>query len=82
MKCSTILRVCSPAAISHIILPCLSPQPPQSLYAAPGKHDLVLSRRKGFVKIALRTGASLVPVYCFGENNTFRWGCAVLLLPP
>lgn len=44
----------------------------ESLYAAPGKHDLVLSRRKGFVKIALRTGASLVPVYCFGENNTFR----------
>lgn len=51
---------------------CHSPALLQSLYAAPGKHDLVLSRRKGFVKIALRTGASLVPVYCFGEQNTFR----------
>ena len=44
----------------------------QSLFAKPGANDLVLKRRKGFVKIALRTGASLVPVYSFGENATFR----------
>eukprot|EP00887_Chlorella_sp_A99_P004280 scaffold15.g4280.t1 len=44
----------------------------ESLYAKPGAHELVLNRRKGFVKIALQTGAALVPVYCFGENNTFR----------
>ncbi|KDD73424.1 diacylglycerol acyltransferase, partial [Helicosporidium sp. ATCC 50920] len=43
----------------------------ESLYARPGRHELVLRRRQGFVKLALDTGASLVPVYCFGENNTF-----------
>lgn len=30
------------------------------------------------MKVALRTGASLVPVYAFGENSTFRWGQAGL----
>lgn len=44
----------------------------ESLHAKPGAHDLVLRRRRGFVKVALRTGASLVPVYAFGENSTFR----------
>jgi 1-acyl-sn-glycerol-3-phosphate acyltransferase len=38
----------------------------QSLFARPGANDLVLKRRHGFIKIALRTGASLVPVYAFG----------------
>lgn len=44
----------------------------ESLFARPGANDLVLKRRKGFVKIALRSGASLVPVYAFGENSTYR----------
>ena len=33
----------------------------------------MLARRRGFIKVALRTGASLVPVFCFSENNTLRW---------
>lgn len=44
----------------------------ESLYSKPRSADLVLNKRKGFVKIALQTGTSLVPVYSFGETDTFR----------
>jgi hypothetical protein len=43
----------------------------ESLYARPGAHDLVLSRRRGFVRCALQAGAHLVPVYTFGENELY-----------
>ncbi|XP_045731587.2 2-acylglycerol O-acyltransferase 3 isoform X1 [Mirounga angustirostris] len=45
----------------------------ESLYAIPGKHCLILRNRKGFVRLALRHGASLVPVYSFGENDVFNF---------
>uniref|UniRef100_M3YWQ7 Acyltransferase n=2 Tax=Mustela putorius furo TaxID=9669 RepID=M3YWQ7_MUSPF len=45
----------------------------ESLYAVPGKHCLILRNRKGFVRLALRHGASLVPVYSFGENDIFKF---------
>ncbi|KAK9811809.1 hypothetical protein WJX72_010459 [[Myrmecia] bisecta] len=41
----------------------------EALHAFPGTYDLVLAKRKGFVKVAMLTGASLVPVLCFGEND-------------
>ncbi|XP_053511293.1 2-acylglycerol O-acyltransferase 3 [Artibeus jamaicensis] len=44
----------------------------EALHAIPGEHRLVLQNRKGFVHLALRHGASLVPVYSFGENDIFR----------
>lgn len=47
----------------------------ESLYCKPNTCDLVLERRKGFVRVALQTGASVVPVLNFGENelyNTYR----------
>ncbi|KAK9760171.1 diacylglycerol O-acyltransferase 1 [Basidiobolus ranarum] len=43
----------------------------ESLSAFPGTNDLVLRKRVGFVKLSLRTGASLVPVFGFGENDIF-----------
>ncbi|EDU41812.1 diacylglycerol O-acyltransferase 2A [Pyrenophora tritici-repentis] len=43
----------------------------ESLDARPGSIKLVLRRRKGFVKMAIRTGADLVPVLSFGENDIY-----------
>ncbi|GMR58729.1 hypothetical protein PMAYCL1PPCAC_28924, partial [Pristionchus mayeri] len=43
----------------------------EALDAHPGKHILTLKTRKGFVKVALETGASLVPCFAFGENDLF-----------
>lgn len=43
----------------------------ESLDAQPHTLRLVLRRRKGFVKMAIRTGADLVPVLAFGENDLY-----------
>lgn len=43
----------------------------ESLEATPGTMNLVLADRKGFVKMAIRTGADLVPVLAFGENDLY-----------
>ncbi|CAD6192190.1 unnamed protein product [Caenorhabditis auriculariae] len=44
----------------------------EALDAHPGYHTLTLESRKGFVREALLTGAHLVPVYSFGENEVFN----------
>lgn len=44
----------------------------EALDAHPGQYILTLNRRKGFIKIALRNGSSLVPVFSFGENSAYQ----------
>eukprot|EP00794_Sanderia_malayensis_P010751 gene10751-11901_t len=44
----------------------------ESLDAHPGSCNLTLKDRKGFVRMALLTGACLVPVYSFGENDLYE----------
>uniref|UniRef100_A0AC34FEZ2 Acyltransferase n=1 Tax=Panagrolaimus sp. ES5 TaxID=591445 RepID=A0AC34FEZ2_9BILA len=44
----------------------------ESLDAHPGNYDLTLKQRKGFVRLALKTGSDLVPVYNFGETSIFH----------
>jgi len=43
----------------------------EALDARPGCYEIVLSRRKGFVKMAIQYGVDLVPVFSFGENDLF-----------
>ncbi|GLD71686.1 2-acylglycerol O-acyltransferase 2-A-like isoform X2 [Lates japonicus] len=44
---------------------------PEALDARPGALTLQLQNRKGFIKMALKHGAQLVPVFSFGENELF-----------
>eukprot|EP00741_Cyanophora_paradoxa_P016522 tig00020927_g15953.t1 len=44
----------------------------EGLETRTGRNRLVLSKRNGFVRIACRTGAPLVPVFMFGETDIFR----------
>lgn len=49
----------------------------EALHAYPGSADLVVKKRKGFIREALRTGAWVVPVYAFGDTESvpvFRFG--------
>lgn len=44
----------------------------ESYYARPGDYRVILEKRKGFVKLALRNGTPLVPVFSFGETDLFN----------
>lgn len=45
----------------------------EALLSRPGGNDIVLEKRKGFVKLALESGnTQLVPCYCFGENELYN----------
>lgn len=43
----------------------------EALNARPGCYKLCIKNRKGFIKVALETGASLVPVFSFGEVDVY-----------
>ncbi|XP_067850784.1 2-acylglycerol O-acyltransferase 1-like [Heptranchias perlo] len=44
----------------------------ESLDARPGALTLRILNRKGFIKLAIKRGAHLVPVFSFGENEVFN----------
>ncbi|XP_033329797.2 2-acylglycerol O-acyltransferase 2-A [Megalopta genalis] len=43
----------------------------ESLECQPGTYRILVKRRKGFVKIALKNGIPLVPVFSFGETDIY-----------
>jgi 1-acyl-sn-glycerol-3-phosphate acyltransferase len=43
----------------------------ECLFVEPGLLNIILDRRMGFIRVAMETGASLVPVISFGENELF-----------
>ncbi|KAI8335612.1 diacylglycerol acyltransferase type 2B [Blakeslea trispora] len=44
----------------------------ESLSARPGITDLTLKKRLGFIRMAIRHGADLVPTFSFGENDLYQ----------
>ena len=44
----------------------------EALNSDRGEVRLILKKRKGFIKLALTTGASLVPSFTFGENKIYN----------
>lgn len=44
----------------------------EALDSHPGEYKIILSRRQGFIRIAMSTGAPIVPVISFGETDVFR----------
>ncbi|XP_020287975.1 2-acylglycerol O-acyltransferase 2-A-like [Pseudomyrmex gracilis] len=44
----------------------------EALESKPGTYRTLIKRRKGFVKLALKNGAALVPVISFGETNLYN----------
>ncbi|KAJ9107398.1 hypothetical protein QFC21_000848 [Naganishia friedmannii] len=65
-SCSNILRM-GPGSTITIVVGGAA----ESLAAHPGTNDLTLRKRLGFIKIAVREGADLVPVFSFGENDIY-----------
>jgi len=49
----------------------------EQLLTSPGVQQVYLNNRKGFVKLALKYQTPLVPMYCFGEVDTY-----ILFKPP
>uniref|UniRef100_A0A8C5PC72 Acyltransferase n=1 Tax=Leptobrachium leishanense TaxID=445787 RepID=A0A8C5PC72_9ANUR len=44
----------------------------ESLSCHPGITTIILSKRRGFVRLALENGADLVPSFSFGENDLYQ----------
>lgn len=44
---------------------------PEAFHTYPNSYKCYLKKRRGFVRVALQTGATLVPAISYGENNVY-----------
>ncbi|ORZ40027.1 diacylglycerol acyltransferase-domain-containing protein [Catenaria anguillulae PL171] len=69
--CPHVLPEPSPNGAGRALLICIGGAQ-ESLLSRPNHIDLVLLKRKGFIRLALDTGASVVPVLSFGETDIYK----------
>ncbi|XP_070495421.1 2-acylglycerol O-acyltransferase 1-like [Chironomus tepperi] len=43
----------------------------ESMMTKPFSYKIYIKNRKGFIKLAIQSGASIVPVFSFGENDSY-----------
>jgi len=65
-SCTHILNMQQPTSIVIVVGGAA-----EALDAHARTNTLTLRKRKGFIKVAIRNGASLVPVFSFGENDLY-----------
>ncbi|ORX61295.1 diacylglycerol acyltransferase [Hesseltinella vesiculosa] len=44
----------------------------EALTSLPGTNNIIVEKRLGFIRLAIRKQVSLVPVFCFGETDLFK----------
>ncbi|PRP88666.1 diacylglycerol O-acyltransferase [Planoprotostelium fungivorum] len=66
-SCTHILNMKTPTSIVIVVGGAA-----EALEAHARTNNLTLRKRKGFIKVAIRNGAPLVPVFSFGENDLYN----------